>query len=107
MVARLPERSGQHRAVRHQRDRQRQLQHLAVQQRGCRRSDRRAVGTTDATAAASQWAALDKKILADALFVLLLYARNAFLRGSNVANFYLPPCPPYADVLQVGLAKAR
>jgi peptide/nickel transport system substrate-binding protein len=39
--------------------------------------------------------------------VPLLYARNAFLRGSNVANFYLPPYPPYADVLQVGPAKAR
>jgi peptide/nickel transport system substrate-binding protein len=39
--------------------------------------------------------------------VPLLYARNAFLRGSNVANFYLPPYPPYGDVLQVGLAKAR
>ncbi len=59
---------------------------------------------TDQSKAQALWAQADKTIMADAPVVPLLYARNAFLRGSNVANFYLPPYPPYANMLVVGLA---
>jgi len=64
-----------------------------------------ATGETDEAKAGAQWAALDKKIMGDAPIVPLLYAKNAFLRGSKVANFYLPPYPPYPNMLVVGLAK--
>lgn len=64
-----------------------------------------ASGETDQATAGQQWAALDKKIMQDAPIVPLLYAKNAFLRGSKVANFYLPPYPPYPNMLVVGLAK--
>jgi len=63
-----------------------------------------ATGQTDEAKAGAQWAALDKKIMGDAPIVPLLYAKNAFLRGSKVANFYLPPYPPYPNMLVVGLA---
>ena len=42
--------------------------------------------------------------MGDAPIVPLLYARNAFLRGSNVTGFFAPPYPPYTDVLVTGLA---
>jgi peptide/nickel transport system substrate-binding protein len=64
-----------------------------------------AIGELDEAKAAQQWSALDQKIMAEAPVVPLLYARSAFLHGSNVANFYLPPYPPFANVLQVGLVK--
>ncbi|HVX45003.1 MAG TPA: ABC transporter substrate-binding protein [Mycobacteriales bacterium] len=64
-----------------------------------------AIGTTDATAAAQKWAAIDKQIMKDAPVVPLLYAKNAFLRGANVANFYLPPYPPYPNLLTLGVTK--
>jgi len=64
-----------------------------------------ATGEPDKTKAAAQWAALDKQILADAPLVPLISARNAFLHGSKVQNFYLPPYPPYPNVLIVGLSK--
>ncbi|HST50259.1 ABC transporter substrate-binding protein [Jatrophihabitans sp.] len=59
---------------------------------------------TDQAAAQELWGQADRMIMADAPVVPLLYARNAFLRGSNVANFYAPPYPPYANMLVVGLA---
>jgi peptide/nickel transport system substrate-binding protein len=59
---------------------------------------------TDQARAQSLWAQADQMIMADAPVVPLLYARNAFLRGSGVANFFAPPYPPYADMLVVGLA---
>jgi len=59
---------------------------------------------TDQSAAQSLWGQADRTIMADAPVVPLLYARNAFLRGSNVADFFAPPYPPYADMLVVGLA---
>jgi peptide/nickel transport system substrate-binding protein len=64
-----------------------------------------AIGETDQSKAESDWAALDKKIMGDAPVVPLLYAKNAFLRGSQVANFYLPPYPPYPNLLVLGLSK--
>ncbi|NEA32883.1 ABC transporter substrate-binding protein [Streptomyces sp. SID13031] len=59
----------------------------------------------DKAKAASAWGALDKQIMADAPIVPLIYARNAFLHGSKVQNFYLPSYPPYPNVLIVGLSK--
>jgi peptide/nickel transport system substrate-binding protein len=64
-----------------------------------------ATAEPDQAKAATQWAALDKQILADAPLVPLIYARNAFLHGSKVQNFYLPPYPPYPNTLIVGLSK--
>ncbi|MEV6286905.1 ABC transporter substrate-binding protein [Kribbella sp. NPDC051770] len=64
-----------------------------------------ATGEPDRAKAATQWAALDKQILGDSPMVPLLYARNAFLHGSKVQNFYLSAYPPYANTLIVGLSK--
>jgi peptide/nickel transport system substrate-binding protein len=64
-----------------------------------------ALGTTDAKSASAKWAALDKRIMQDAPVVPLLYAHNAFLHGSKVANFFIPPYPPYVNTLVVGTAK--
>jgi peptide/nickel transport system substrate-binding protein len=63
------------------------------------------IGETDRAKAAAQWGVLDQKILADAPVVPLIYARNAFLHGSQVQNFYLPPYPPYPNALILGLSK--
>ncbi|WP_279579390.1 ABC transporter substrate-binding protein [Fodinicola feengrottensis] len=62
-----------------------------------------ATSQTDLTKAAAQWGALDQQVMQDAPIVPLFYAKNAFLRGSKVTNFYLPPYPPYPSVLTVGL----
>jgi peptide/nickel transport system substrate-binding protein len=59
---------------------------------------------TDQAKAQALWGQADRMIMADAPVVPLLYARNAFLRGSGVANFFAPPYPPYVDMLVVGLA---
>ncbi|TDW86203.1 MULTISPECIES: ABC transporter substrate-binding protein [Kribbella] len=64
-----------------------------------------ATAEPDRTKAAGLWAALDKQIMADAPVVPLIYARNAFLHGSKVQNFYLSSYPPYANTLIVGLSK--
>lgn len=64
----------------------------------------RASAETDQATAQALWDQTDRTIMADAPIVPLLYARNAFLRGSNVADFYLPPYPPYANMLVAGLA---
>jgi peptide/nickel transport system substrate-binding protein len=64
-----------------------------------------ATAEPDKTKAAAAWGALDKQILADAPVVPLIYARNAFLHGSKVQNFYLASYPPYPNVLGVGLSK--
>ncbi|TCO51577.1 peptide/nickel transport system substrate-binding protein [Kribbella antiqua] len=64
-----------------------------------------ATAEPDKAKSAAAWGALDKQILADAPVVPLIYARNAFLHGSKVQNFYLPSYPPYPNVLGVGLSK--
>ena len=64
-----------------------------------------ATAESDRSKAAGQWGALDKQIMADAPLVPLIYARNAFLHGSKVQNFYLPPYPPYPNTLILGLSK--
>lgn len=64
-----------------------------------------ATGESDRAKAATMWGALDKQIMADAPGVPLIYARNAFLHGSKVQNFYLSAYPPYPNTLIVGLSK--
>jgi peptide/nickel transport system substrate-binding protein len=64
-----------------------------------------ATGEPDPAKAAAQWGALDKQILAGSPLVPLIYAHNAFLHGSKVQNYYLPPYPPYPNTLIVGLSK--
>jgi peptide/nickel transport system substrate-binding protein len=64
-----------------------------------------ATAEPDRTKAAAAWGALDKQIMADAPLVPLIYARNSFLHGSKVQNFYLPGYPPYPNVLTLGLSK--
>ncbi|NUR99298.1 MAG: ABC transporter substrate-binding protein [Kribbellaceae bacterium] len=64
-----------------------------------------ATAEPDRTKAAGLWGALDKQIMQDAPVVPLIYARNAFLHGSKVQNFYLSSYPPYANTLIIGLSK--
>ncbi|MFC9692875.1 ABC transporter substrate-binding protein [Kribbella sp. NPDC056951] len=64
-----------------------------------------ATAESDKAKAAAAWGALDKQIMNDAPLVPLLYARNAFLHGSKVQNFYLPSYPPYPNTLILGLSK--
>jgi peptide/nickel transport system substrate-binding protein len=64
-----------------------------------------AAAETDRTKAAGMWGAVDKQIMADAPVVPLVYARNAFLHGSKVQNFYLSAYPPYPNQLIIGLSK--
>ena len=64
-----------------------------------------ATGEPAPAKAAAQWGALDKQILAGSPLVPLIYAHNAFLHGSKVQNYYLPPYPPYPNTLIVGLSK--
>ncbi|GAA1295691.1 ABC transporter substrate-binding protein [Saccharothrix xinjiangensis] len=59
----------------------------------------------DPVAANRRWVELDKKILADSPVVPLIYTRNSFLRGSEVANFYIADFPAYPNYLQAGIAK--
>jgi peptide/nickel transport system substrate-binding protein len=64
-----------------------------------------ATAEPDRAKAATAWGALDQQIMKDAPLVPLIYARNAFLHGSKVQNFYLPPYPPYPNALILGLSK--
>ncbi|QNE22415.1 ABC transporter substrate-binding protein [Kribbella qitaiheensis] len=64
-----------------------------------------ATAEPDRAKAAAAWGALDQQIMKDAPLVPLIYARNAFLHGSKVQNFYLPPYPPYPNALIFGLSK--
>jgi peptide/nickel transport system substrate-binding protein len=64
-----------------------------------------ATAESDRAKAAGMWGAIDKQIMADAPVVPLIYARNAFLHGSKVQDFYLSAYPPYPNQLIVGLSK--
>jgi peptide/nickel transport system substrate-binding protein len=57
------------------------------------------------TKAESDWAAIDKQIMADAPIVPLIYAKQIFLRGSGVGNFFIPSFPAYPDYMTVTLSK--
>jgi peptide/nickel transport system substrate-binding protein len=53
----------------------------------------------DPQKAQQEWAAVDKQIMADAPIVPLIYAKQSFLRGSGVGNFFIPSFPAYPDYL--------
>ena len=59
----------------------------------------------DPQKAATEWAAIDKQIMADAPVVPLIYAKQSFLRGSGVGNFFIPSFPAYPDYMTVTLGK--
>jgi peptide/nickel transport system substrate-binding protein len=59
----------------------------------------------DPQKAQADWVAIDKQILADAPVVPLIYAKQSFLRGSGVGNFFIPSFPAYPDYLTVTLGK--
>jgi hypothetical protein len=59
----------------------------------------------DQTKAQAQWAAIDKRIMQDAPVVPLIYAKQSFLHGSGVGNFFIPSFPAYPDYMTVTLTK--
>lgn len=63
-----------------------------------------ATAEVDPTKAATLWAEADKLIMADAPVVPLSYAKNSFLHGSKVQNFYIGEFPAYPNYLKVSLA---
>ncbi len=65
----------------------------------------KATAEVDQAAAGRDWARADRRIMQDAPVVPLLYARNAFLRGSDVQNFDVSGFPNYPNYLRVSLAR--
>jgi peptide/nickel transport system substrate-binding protein len=65
----------------------------------------KATGTVDQDAAQKLWAQADKKIMADAPIVPLIYAKQSFLAGSNVQDFQIADFPAYPNYLKVSLAQ--
>lgn len=59
----------------------------------------------DQTKAQADWAAIDKRIMADAPIVPLVYAKQTFLHGSGVGNFFIPSFPAYPDYMTLTLSK--
>ena len=68
------------------------------------RADRQGDRRGRPAAGAAAWAQADRRIMQDAPVVPLLYARNAFLRGSNVRNFDVSGFPNYPNYLRIFLA---
>ncbi|MCJ1714644.1 ABC transporter substrate-binding protein [Microbacterium sp. M1A1_1b] len=65
----------------------------------------KATGTVDQQDAQKLWAQADEKIMEDAPVVPLIYAKQSFLAGSNVADFRIADFPAYPNYLTVSLAK--
>jgi peptide/nickel transport system substrate-binding protein len=63
----------------------------------------KATAVVNPTKAGVIWAQADRAILADAPVVPLIYTKNSFLRGSNVADFFIPEFPAYPDYLSASL----
>ncbi|HEY5224301.1 MAG TPA: ABC transporter substrate-binding protein [Microbacteriaceae bacterium] len=64
-----------------------------------------ATAEVDPAKAQALWAQTDKRIMQDAPVVPLSYAKQSFLRGSNVQNFFIAPFPAYPNYLKVSLGK--
>lgn len=62
-----------------------------------------ASATVDQKDAQKLWAEADKKIMADAPVVPLIYAKQSFLAGSNVQDFQIADFPAYPNYLKVSL----
>lgn len=64
-----------------------------------------ATAQVDRTKAEQQWAAIDKQIMQDAPVIPISYAKNSFLHGSDVQNFFIGSFPAYPNYLKVTLKK--
>ena len=64
-----------------------------------------ATAELDPAAAQALWVQADKRILADASVVPLAYAKQSFLSGSNVQNFFIAPFPAYPNYLTLSLTQ--
>jgi peptide/nickel transport system substrate-binding protein len=64
-----------------------------------------ATGEVDQSKAQALWTQADKRIMQDAPVVPLSYAKQSFLRGSGVKNFFIAAFPAYPDYLTVTLGK--
>jgi len=64
-----------------------------------------AQATIDPSQANVLWAQIDKTIMQDAPVVPLTYARQSFLHGSKVQNFFVSSFPAYPNYLKVTLAQ--
>ena len=62
-----------------------------------------ATAEVDQTKAQQDWAAIDKRIMQDAPVIPISYAKNSFLRGSDVQNFFIGSFPAYPNYLKVTL----
>ncbi len=60
---------------------------------------------TDQSAAQADWAAIDRRIMQDAPVVPLIYAKQSFLHGSGVGNFFIPSFPAYPDYMTLTVGK--
>lgn len=65
---------------------------------------KQATEAVDQATAQSLWVKADKQIMADAPVVPLSYAKNSFLHGGKVQNFYIGEFPAYPSYLKVSLA---
>jgi len=64
-----------------------------------------ATGEVDQAKAQALWAQIDKRIMQDAPVVPLSYAKQSFLHGSKVGNFFIAAFPAYPNYLTVSLHK--
>ena len=64
-----------------------------------------ATATVDPTEAQALWAQADQRIMQDAPVVPLTYAKQSFLHGSNVQNFFIASFPAYPNYLTLSLGK--
>lgn len=64
-----------------------------------------ASATVDPAAAQKLWAQTDKRIMQDAAVVPLTYAKQSFLAGSDVKNFFIASFPAYPNYLTVTLGQ--
>ncbi|WP_417562129.1 ABC transporter substrate-binding protein [Microbacterium sp.] len=64
-----------------------------------------ASATVDPTAAQALWAQADKRIMQDAPVVPLTYAKQSFLAGSDVKDFFVASFPAYPNYLTVTLGQ--
>ncbi|WIB67287.1 ABC transporter substrate-binding protein [Curtobacterium sp. MCBD17_035] len=65
----------------------------------------KATATVNRSKANALWAQVDRRIMQDAPIVPLTYAKQSFLRGSDVQHFFVPDFPAYPNYLKVTLAK--
>jgi peptide/nickel transport system substrate-binding protein len=63
----------------------------------------KATAEVDRAKAEQDWAAIDKQIMQDAPVIPVSYAKNSFLHGSNVQNFFIGAFPAYPNYLKVTL----